>query len=270
MSDRKKMIQKGFDTVAKGYDHPSLFFFPETAKRMIAHLNLEGNESLLDVCTGTGVVALAAAEKLHNGSVTGIDLSSGMLQQAQIKATERKLYNAEFIQMDLEKLSLPEQNFDVATSSFGLFFLEDMKQGLSTIASRVKDGGKVAISTFTGDAFSPMSEMFLECYESFGKEVPALSWKRLNTTEHVEDHFCHVNISNLNIHHEALGYQMTDKQMWWDVVWNAGYRNFLNQLNDEQLVEFKIKHMADIEQLLGDDGIWFNVEVLIAVGEKSA
>ena len=31
-NDRKKMIQQGFDTVAEGYDHPSLSFFPETAK----------------------------------------------------------------------------------------------------------------------------------------------------------------------------------------------------------------------------------------------
>ena len=270
MSDRKKMIQQGFDTVASGYDHPSLFFFPETAKRMIAHLDLAGDESLLDVCTGTGVVALTAAEKLTQGSVTGIDLSSGMLQQAKQKASDQQLSNTDFIQMDLEQLSFPEQHFDVATSSFGLFFLEDMKQGLTSIASRVKSGGKVAISSFTGDAFSPMSEMFIECYESFGKEVPPLSWKRLCKPEHLEDHFNHAGIQNVSIHHEALGYHMKDKQMWWDVVWNAGYRNFLNQLTDEQVAEFKIKHLAAIEKLLGDEGVWFNTEVLIAVGQKSA
>ena len=39
-TDRKKMIQNGFDTVAAGYDHPSLSFFPETAKRLLEHLQL--------------------------------------------------------------------------------------------------------------------------------------------------------------------------------------------------------------------------------------
>ena len=80
--DRKKMIQQGFDTVAAGYDHPSLSFFPETAKRLVEHLQLKPTDHLLDVCTGTGCVALTAAEKLSQGKVTGIDLSSGMLQQA--------------------------------------------------------------------------------------------------------------------------------------------------------------------------------------------
>lgn len=40
-NDRKAMIQNGFDTVAEGCDHPSLFFFPQTAKRLIEHLAFE-------------------------------------------------------------------------------------------------------------------------------------------------------------------------------------------------------------------------------------
>ena len=103
-NDRKKMIQQGFDTVAAGYDHPSLSFFPETAKRLVEHLQLNPTDNLLDVCTGTGCVALTAAEKLTQGKVTGIDLSSGMLQQAKNKAAEQGLNNTEFHQMDLEHL----------------------------------------------------------------------------------------------------------------------------------------------------------------------
>ena len=135
----KKMIQQGFDTVAPGYDHPSLCFFPETAKRLIEHLELDALDQnpglhLLDVCTGTGCVALAAAERLSQGHITGIDLSTGMLQQAINKAAAKNLNNTQFHQMDLEHLSLenldrPDQAFDIATSSFGLFFLEDMVKG---------------------------------------------------------------------------------------------------------------------------------------------
>jgi len=266
--DIKKIIQKGFDTVAQGYDHPSLSFFPQTAERMMRHLDLNKDQLLLDVCTGTGVVALAAAERLTDGKVTGIDLSSGMLQQAKNKASERNLTNTEFLQMDLDHLEFADETFDVASSSFGLFFLEDMTHALNNISRVVKSGGKITISTFTGDAFLPMSDMFLDCYASFGKEVPPLSWKRLSTKELIQAQFEEVGISNVSVHHEPLGYQMTDAQMWWDVVWNAGYRSLLNQLTEEQQVAFKEKHMADIKQLLGDEGVWFNTEVLIAVAEK--
>jgi len=268
--ERKKMIQKGFDTVAQGYDHPSLSFFPETAKRMISHLELLPEQQLLDVCTGTGVVALAAAEKLKNGQVVGIDLSSGMLEQARNKAADRDLQNTEFKQMDLEQLEFSTQAFDIATSSFGLFFLEDMTRGLGNIANTVKPGGKVAISTFTGEAFSPMSDIFIKRYESFGREVPDLSWKRLATEALIKEQFNAVGIDKVSVHHEPLGYQMTSSQMWWDVVWNAGWRSLLNQMDDEEMAQFKQVHMQEIEQVIGDEGVWFNTEVLIAIGEKSA
>ena len=266
--DRKKMIQQGFDTVAAGYDHPSLSFFPETAKRLVEHLQLNPTDNLLDVCTGTGCVALTAAEKLTQGKVTGIDLSSGMLQQAKTKASERNLSNIEFKQMDLDHLELEQGSFDVATSSFGLFFLEDMTNALSNIASTVKPGGKVAITTFAGEAFSPMADIFLKRFESTGREVPPLSWKRLATKKLITEQFNAVNISKVEIHHEPLGYQMQDPQMWWDVVWNAGWRALLNQMSEQEQEKFREEHLNEISEILGTDGVWFNTEVLIAVGEK--
>ena len=282
---RKAMIQQGFDTVAAGYDHPSLSFFPETAKRLVEHLQLNPTDNLLDVCTGTGCVALTAAEKLTRGKVFGIDLSSGMLQQAKNKAKEmtaRDGGNAgnagaigsenscviEFKQMDLEHLAFPEGSFDVATSSFGLFFLEDMTHGLNNIASTVRQGGKVAITTFAGEAFSPMADIFIKRFESTGREVPPLSWKRLATEELIKEQFSAVNITNITIHHEPLGYQMTSPQMWWDVVWNAGWRALLNQMPENEQRQFEEDHLKEIADVLGSDGVWFNTEVLIAVGEK--
>ena len=267
-NDRKKMIQQGFDTVAAGYDHPSLSFFPETAKRLVGHLELEPQQQLLDVCTGTGVVALTAAEKLSQGKVTGIDLSAGMLQQARNKASEKNLNNTEFLQMDLEQLSFPDAHFDVATSSFGLFFIDDMTPALNNIARTVKPGGKIAITSFTEDAFSPMADIFIKRYEATGRTVPMLSWKRLASEELLREQFEAVGISDVSIHHEPLGYQMTDAQMWWDVVWNAGWRGLLNQLSKEEQIEFEKEHREEIEEMLGEEGVWFGTGVLVGVGER--
>ena len=143
-----------------------------------------------------------------------------------------------------------------------------MTKGLNNIANTVKPGGKVAITTFAGEAFSPMADIFLKQYEATGREVPALSWKRLATEELVEAQFNAVGINKINIHHEPLGYQMTDPQMWWDVVWNAGWRSLLNQLSEEEQLYFQKEHIKEITEVLGSDGVWFNTEVFIAVGEK--
>ncbi len=266
---RKQMIQNGFDTVATGYDHPSLPFFVQTADRLIEHLQLAPEQHLLDVCCGTGDVSLNAAEALSQGKVTGIDFSTGMLQQARDKVQDAGLNNTEFRQMDMEALEFPAHSFDVATCSFGLFFVEDMVSALTGIARTVKPGGKVAITSFTGDAFQPMSDIFIKNYEATGRTAPPLSWKRLATRELIEQHFNAAGITDISIHHEPLGYQMTSDQQWWDIVWNAGWRSMLNQMSAEEQKEFEQQHRAEIKAAIGEEGIWFNTEVLIAVGNKS-
>lgn len=265
----KQIIQQAFDTVAQGYDHPSLAFFPETAANILQQLKLEENIHLLDICTGTGMVALAAAEQLPLGKVTGIDLSAGMLQRAREKAAQQGLLNTEFIQMDLDHLDLASNSFDVATSSFGLFFLEDMQTALSNIVATVKPGGRVAISSFTGNAFDPFSQIFLDRYQSFGKEVPSQSWKRLATPDNISALFETVGLGNIQYHHIPLGNDIEQPQQWWDVVWNAGYRSMLNQLTGEQQEQFKQQHFEEISQLLKDGKVWMETEVILAIGHKA-
>ena len=104
--------------------------------------------------------------------------------------------------------------------------------------------------------------------ESTGREVPPLSWKRLATEELIREQFNAVNISKVEIHHEPLGYHMTDSQMWWDVVWNAGWRTLLNQMSESEQQQFEEVHLKEIADVIGSEGIWFNTEVLIAIGEK--
>lgn len=264
----KKKLQETFNTVATGYDHPALSFFPETAKRMVEYLAIGKGTKLLDVCTGTGVVALEAASQAPEVNVTGIDLSSGMLAQAKSKADQQKLNNITFSQMDLDHLDFPDQHFDVATCSFGLFFLEDMEQGLRNIVSKVRSGGTIAISTFSEGAFDPMSTLFVKRYEAFGYEVPPLSWKQLTTDKQLKEIFAKVGIDKLEIHREPLGFYLNSAQDWWDVIWNAGYRGLLNQMTEEEQETFKIKHLREIQQLCDEGKTWLDTGVAIVIAKK--
>ena len=267
-NDRKAMIQKAFDTAANGYDRDTMRFFPDTAERIMDHLALMPSASLLDVCTGTGCVALRAAQLLPQGSVTGIDLSSGMLSRAREKANALQLENVEFLNMDLDSLAVGEDQFDAATISFGLFFMEDMTQALNNIVASVKPGGKIAVSTFAYDAFVPMADLFLSRYEATGREVMPLSWKRLASHDLLMNQLEASGLQSLNIHHEPLGYTLNNGESWWEVVWNAGFRGLLNQLDEQELQQFRQEHLQEIEALMTDDGLWFNTEVLIGIGHR--
>ena len=266
--NKKQMIQQAFDTVADGYDHPSLSFFPATAERMVALLELNPADDLLDICCGTGVVALRAATQLEHGKVTGIDLSPGMLAQAASKAAQLQLDNVRFMQMDLDKLEFTDEAFDIATCSFGLFFLDEMEQGLANIAAKVKTGGKVVISTFSAGAFDPMSSQFTRLYEDFGYEAPPLSWKQLCEDQALEDIFKTAGIDSIEIHREQLGFNLSSATDWWDIVWNAGYRGLLMQMTKAEQAKFKQQHLEEIQKDIDTGNNWLDIGVAIVVGQK--
>ena len=48
----------------------------------------------------------------------------------------------------------------------------------------------------------------------------------------------------------------------------CGLRALLNQMSEEEQKKFEKVHREEIADVLGSDGVWFNTEVLIAVGEK--
>ncbi len=66
----------------------------------------------------------------------------------------------------------------------------------------------------------------------------------------------------------TINYSLYTALSWWDVVWNAGWRSLLSQLTDEEQKEFEEAHRKEITEVIGEGGVWFNTEVLIAVGEK--
>lgn len=267
---RKQMIQTAFDTVAEGYDHPSLPFFRQTAQRICKHLSPEPNARWLDVATGTGVIALEAARHLSAGSVVGVDLSDGMLRQARAKAQAQQLHNATFRQMDADDLDFPPDHFDIVTCSFGLFFMEDMEGAMRRLARTVKPGGQIAISSFTETAFSPFAPAFLSLYEAFGKQAPPLSWKRLADVAVIEKIYRAAGIADLVFHHEPLGYALQSEQQWWNVVWNAGFRGLLNQLSESEREAFKAQHLHTVRALCRQGESWLDTGVIIAIGRKGS
>lgn len=80
---QKNIVQETFNNVAGEYDSKALRFFSDSAKHLASIIPLRGHDSVIDIATGTGNVALAVASYVPRGNVTGIDFSGGMLEQAK-------------------------------------------------------------------------------------------------------------------------------------------------------------------------------------------
>lgn len=266
----KALIRQTFDTVAPGYDRPALRFFQDSAMLMAEQLRLAGGERVLDVATGTGAVALALAECLPAGHVIGIDLSQGMLDQARKKAYARGLTNVDFQTMDITALELPEARFHCVTAAFSLFFVLDMEACLRGIVRRLRPGGRVLACSFSGASFTPNADLFLARIEQYGVAIPPLSWKRLADEQMNRALFAAAGLEDIQVVRHDLGYRLPHAEAWWEVLWHAGFRGLLEQLDEQELARFRQEHLDEIAALDDGGGVPLHVEVLYTQGRRPA
>ena len=266
--ERKAMIKETFNTVAAGYDHPALRFFSESAERLAACLALRGDEQVLDVATGTGNAALALAPRLPRGRVTAIDFSPGMLTRAAARAEAAGIGNIEFIEMDMQSLAFPPAHFDAAVCAFGIFFVDDMTAQLRHMADTLRPGGRIAVCGFYEDAFLPLVELFLTRMEAYGIERPPLSWKRISSEEKMTALFESAALERIEVQCHDLGYYLRDAGEWWQVIWNADFRGLVNQLTPADRLRFQAEHLAEIQPHCRAEGLWLDVKVIYAAGNR--
>jgi len=118
------------------------------ARRLIAMANVSDGQRVLDVGTGTGVVALEIAKAVgHEGRCIGIDLSEKMLEAAitnarRVNLTER----VDFKVMDAESLQFEAANFDVVVSLFALLHFPDPATALNEMFRVLKPGGTLVVA----------------------------------------------------------------------------------------------------------------------------
>src|SRR5262249_2313411 len=115
-------FQRRFDLVAEGYDRPALRAFVTGAERLVDLASLRNGQVALDVATGTGHAAIAAARAVGSqGRVTAVDASGEMCQRAEQKALRRGLGNLEVRQGDGAALALPDASFDAVICASALY-----------------------------------------------------------------------------------------------------------------------------------------------------
>jgi len=117
-------------------------------------------DSVLDVATGTGDVALAAVQRGVK-TVTAVDVSDKMIQRAVEKAqTHPRGKNIRFCTARGEELPFENASFDAVTVAFGVRNFTDLPQGLSEIHRVLKPGGNTLILEFSQPSQSLLSMLY--------------------------------------------------------------------------------------------------------------
>ena len=117
---------------------------------LIEALDLHSTETVLDVATGSGNAAMAAARR--GCTVVGIDYVPALLDRAR-RRTEVEGLTAEYIEADAEALPFGDASFDVATSVFGAMFAPDQERTASELARVTRPGGRIGLVAHTPEGF---------------------------------------------------------------------------------------------------------------------
>lgn len=129
---------------------PTAIFTTPVAGHLVKFSKIAAGETVLDVGTGTGVVALTAARA--GAKVTGLDLTPELIEQARENghiAQQDIVWN----EGDAEQLPYPDASFDVVLSQFGHMFAPRPAVVMAEMRRVLKPNGRIAFATWPPEHF---------------------------------------------------------------------------------------------------------------------
>lgn len=151
-SVKRKQVEKMFNNISGRYDllnHLLSFGIDRRWRsRLIKRLDFADKFSLLDVATGTGDLAIAAALKTE-ADITATDIADSMMEAGRRKVEKRNLSDRiTFVRAEAENLPFADSSFDAVIVAFGVRNFGDPEAGLREIHRVLKPHGKFLVLEF--------------------------------------------------------------------------------------------------------------------------
>lgn len=250
LEQAKARARAAYNAAADTYDDPANSFWERFGRRTVERLQLQPGSTVLDVCCGSGASALPAAQAVGpKGRVLGIDLAEKLLANAHRKAAERGLTNVQFRAGDMLELAAMER-FDAVICVFGVFFVPDMVAALRSLASRVKPGGRLAITTWGPRFFEPATAVFWDAIREVRPDLHRgfNPWDRICDPPSLRALLAEAGLDDADIVAESGHHPIPSPQAWWAAVMGSGYRGTVEQLDPAALARVRERNDAWIAQ----------------------
>lgn len=207
------------------------------AEQLCETVDLHAGKRILDVASGTGNAALAAARRYCE--VTATDYVPGLLERARERAAAERL-TLTFQEADAEALPFPDGSFDAVLSVVGVMFAPSQERAAGELLRVCRPGGKIGLANWTPEGF--VGEMF----RVIGRHVPPPAGLKppplWGTESRLRELFGH-EISSLHVvrRHHAFRYRSPEH-------WLETFRTFYGPM----LKAFEAVGAAGQERLAGD------------------
>ncbi len=135
----------------------------DVADEVVAQLGVGEGQDFLDVATGSGNAAIAAAAR--GARVTGLDFVPSNIEAARKRAAEAGL-EAEFVVGDAEDLPFDDDSFDRLTSIFGAMFAPGHRQTAQELVRVTRPNGALAVTGWTPQGLNGLM------FKTLGNHMP--------------------------------------------------------------------------------------------------
>lgn len=237
--------------------------------RLIELANLSVGQRVLDIATGTSLVAIAAAQIVGlEGKVVGVDIATGLLSQAQRKIEALGLQNVELLEADADYLDFPDSSFDVIFCNSALIYLAHIQDALRQWYHFLGSGGLVAFNCFP-ETFEVAGVIWREVAKRHGILMPSPN-EPLGTPEK-----CHKMLQAAGFEDCKVIVEESGNYRSLSMMKDYANRKFTHpldyqmlQLAAEQLERLRADYIAEVETLALDQGIWNDTTVFYVLGRK--
>jgi demethylmenaquinone methyltransferase/2-methoxy-6-polyprenyl-1,4-benzoquinol methylase len=173
LDKRESRIRDMFGAIAPSYDFLNHLLSLNIDKywrwRTTRIVPPTGDAPILDLCTGTGDLALAYDKAArHRLPIIGADFCHEMLVRAIRKAERRQASERiRFLEADAQELPFPSDHFQIACVAFGLRNVTDTDRGIAEMVRVTQPGGRVAILEFS----QPRGWIFGRVYRFYFRHI---------------------------------------------------------------------------------------------------
>jgi ubiquinone/menaquinone biosynthesis C-methylase UbiE len=255
-----------FDRRSTTYDTSD--FHRRLTARLIEEAGIKEGQTVLDVATGTGLIAIEAARRVGaSGRVIGIDISPQMLAQARRKIDEIGLQNIELREADACTADLTQEGFDLILCSAALVFMTDIPAVLRSWNRFLKPGGYVGFdapsenSTAAGSTLARLA----------ARRGIALGYTRLYSQMACKKALAGAGFEIAHIETEIITERMmplSEIDVAWGGVINHPMSRPLLDLSPETLAQVREEFTANVASLMTAEGIPDRNITHIAFGRK--
>jgi ubiquinone/menaquinone biosynthesis C-methylase UbiE len=238
--------------------------------RLIEAARIKEGQTVLDVATGTGLIAIEAARRVGPpGRVIGIDISPLMLAEARRKIDEFGLHNIELREGDASTTDLPQEGFDLILCSAALVFMVEIPAVLRGWHRFLKPGGYVGFDAPAENSTAAGSTLARLAY----RRGISLGYTRLHTQVACRQALADAGFEVARINTEVITERMmplSEIDTAWGGIINHPLSRPLLGLPPDTLVQLREEFRESVASLATPEGIPDRNIMHIAFGRKAS